>query len=114
MEEALKHCRKQLGDNATILYNDFLPSTIEKMAREQGKEAGGSWECYRAQEFCGWEADQIVVVTSGWNIMKQITRAKTRLSVILVDGGYSYTKAKKYLQQAADLGLVEMVQLSVD
>ena len=114
MEEALEHCHKQLGDNATILYNDFLPSTIEKMAREQGKEAGGSWECYRAQEFCGLEAEQIVVVTSGWNIMKQITRAKTRLSVILVDGGYSYTKAKKYLQQAADLGLVETVQLTVD
>merc|ERR1719264_668446 len=46
MEEALKHCRKHLGDNATILYDNGLPDSMKKMVKEQGKEAGGPWDCY--------------------------------------------------------------------
>lgn len=53
----------------------------------------------------------MVAVTKGSNIMELITRARTHLSVILV-GKYQYAKTMRYFQQAADLGLVEMVQLS--
>ena len=45
--------------------------------------------------------------------MEEITRARTPLSVILVEGS-RYAKTKEYFQQAADLGLVEMVQLSAE
>merc|ERR1719295_1578048 len=55
LEEALKHCRKHLGDNATILYDPGLPDSIEKMVEKQGKEAGGPWDCYYAVDFYGWE-----------------------------------------------------------
>ena len=50
-------------------------------------------------------------VTDGLQIMELITRAKTHLSVIIVDG-FGYAKTMKYFQQAADLGLVDMVELS--
>ena len=55
----------------------------------------------------------MVVVTNGENIMELITRAKTHLSVIIVYGRL-YAETKEYFQKAADLGLVEMVQLSGD
>ena len=59
-------------------------------------------------------AERVVVVTSGVNIMELITRARTRLSVILVGEEYGeYAVVKKYFQQATDLDLVEVVQLNV-
>ena len=109
LKAALKHCRKQLGDNATILYH-FNHGSIEK----QGKKAGGPWDCYSANSFYGWEDERVVVVTNGINLMEMITRARTCLSVILVGDSYSYVKTQEYFQQAADLGLVEKVQLSDD
>ena len=82
------------------------------MVSDQGKEAGGPWECYDARNFFGWEADRVVAVTYGAKIMEMITRAKTMLAVIIVDGhGYShshsYAKSKEYFQEAADQGLIE-------
>ena len=54
-----------------------------------------------------------MAVTNGLNIMELITRAKTHLSVILWDNGYgNYATIKEYFEQAADQGLVEMVQLT--
>ena len=113
MEEALKHCRKHLGDNATILYAVNLPDSIRKMVDEQRKESGGPWHCYNTYNFYGWEDERVVAVTDGMSIMELITRAKTHLSVILVEGS-RYAKLKESFQQAADLGLVEMVQLSAE
>ena len=43
--------------------------------------------------------------------MELITRARTRLAVVLV-GHDGYAETKEYFQQAADLGLLEMVHLS--
>ena len=98
------HCRKHLGDNATILHGNFLPAPIDKMVKEEVTDAGGPSHIYN---FYGWEAERIVVVTSGDNIMELITRARTHLSVILVEG-MLYSNTGEYFQQAADLGLVEL------
>merc|ERR1712079_318374 len=84
MNEALEHCRKHLGDNVTILYDNDIPRSIEKMVKDQGKEAGGPWDCYDAEGFYGWEAERVVAVTRGDDIMEMITRARTHLAVILV------------------------------
>ena len=81
------------------------------MVKNQKKKAGGPWECYHINNYFGWEAERVVAVTTGWNLMEMITRAQTRLSVILV-GRDGYAETKEYFQQAADLGLVEMVHLS--
>ena len=108
MEEALQHCRNNMGDNATTLddYNEYsFQDSIKKIA------AGAHWDCYSAFEFYGWEAERVVAVTSGSNMMELITRAKTHLSVIIGEGLF-YARTKEHFQQAADLGLVEMVQLS--
>ena len=82
------------------------------MAKEQGKEAGGPWNCYFAGSFYGWEADRVVAVTSGGNLMEMITRAKTLLAVIFVGGGYNDKETKEYFQQAAEQGLIDIVSLS--
>ena len=111
MKEALAHCRKHLGDKATILYDMNIPSSIERMVKEQGKPEGGPWDCHYAGDYFGWEADRLVAVTNGHLGMELITRARTHLSLILVEW-FSYEKIKKYFQKAADLGLVEIVQLN--
>ena len=111
MEEALEHCRKHLGDNATILYNLDLPISIKKMVKEQGKEEEGPWDWYNSNNFYGWEAESVVAVTHGLDIMELITRVRTRLAVILVKAGPGI---KIYFQKAAEMGLVEMVQLNLE
>ena len=55
--EALEYCHKQLGKNATVLYDYVLPDSIEKMVEEQGKEAG-LLPCWRLRRLGGLE--------SGW------------------------------------------------
>jgi len=115
MKEALEHCHKYLGDNATILYSNALPDSMMKMVKEQGKKTGEAWDCYEAFEFYGSEADKVVAVTVGGGLMELITRARTHLSVILVEEPAEDKKhysAKKCFQEAARQGLVEMVQLS--
>ena len=114
MKEALKHCRKHLGDNATILYEDYIPDSIKKLARDQGKESGGTWDRFDAGNFYGWEAEIVVAVTGGFNIMELITRARNMVAVIVVEGKFAqtrYIEIKKFFQQAADEGLIEVVHL---
>ena len=82
------------------------------MVKEQGKEAGGPWDCYLASNFFGWEDDRVVAVTDGCHIMEMITRAKTLLAVIFVGGGYNDKETKEYFQQAAEQGLIDIVSLS--
>ena len=79
LEEALKRCRKHLGDGAvTILHDHWIPDSMKTMVREQSKEGDGAWECYDAKDFYGWETDRVVVVTEGTNIMELISRARTK------------------------------------
>ena len=57
-------------------------------------------------------------MTDGRRIMELITRARTHLSVLLVGSDFAkdqvYAKTKKHFQEAAELGLVEMVQLGAE
>ena len=48
------------------------------------------------------------------HILELITRARIHLCVILVRDDDDYASTKKYFQQAADLGLVEMMQPSAE
>ena len=66
-----------------------------------------------ADRFYGWEADKVVAVTYGH--VELITRARTVLSIILVEGSYGdnyYAKHKEHFQKAADLGLVDLVPMA--
>ena len=114
MKEALGHCRKHLGDNATILYGGYLSPSIEKMVKKLRKEEGGPWDYSDANKFCGWEAERVVLVTEGTGeILEMITRARTHLSVILVES-CNLLHFKKFFQGAVDLGLVDKVQLGAE
>ena len=79
--------------------------------KEQGKEEGGPWEFYNADNFHGWEAERVVAVTNGYFLMEMITRAKTLLAVIIVEGD---KKTKGYFQKAADKRLIEEMQLRAE
>ena len=122
MKEALEHCRKHLGDNVTTLYDTWklieVPNSLGKLVKEKGKEAGGPWEHCNAGNFVGWEAERVVVVTTGFSIMEVITRAQTHLAVILADTAIESafkTKTKietmNHFQQAAGQGLIGIVHL---
>ena len=116
MKEALEHCHKHLGDNVIILYASDLEDSMpmEKMVKDQGKEAGGPSDCYYADNFYGWEAERVVAVTNGDNIMEMITRARTHLAVILVQNTPETVKTRKHFFEAENKGLVDVVPLSAN
>lgn len=112
MEEALKHCRKHLGDNVTILHARSYRDAIYDMTTDQSKKNGGPWECYDAGNFYGWEAERVVAVIKGREIMEMITRARTHLAVILEDCVWPETR--EHFLQAENKGLVDFVHLSAN
>lgn len=110
---ALQKSREQLGDDATLLYDSALPSSMIEICESHGKEKGGPWECYLALYFWGWEAERVVVVTSDIEILEMATRAKRELILILAEPEEEVWK--KYYQEfqvaikaAADEGLVDL------
>ena len=105
MEEALGYCRKELADKGTILYDLEIPPQLKTIVEKHELRAGGSWDCHEARNFFGWEADNVVAVISGGYTLEQITRARTRLIVILVEGT-GYAETEEYFQRARDVGLV--------
>ena len=114
LHEALMSCQKQMGETATILYHGNTGYSTEKRVRGQEKESGVPWEIYPIYHFYGWEADKVIVMTSGQDVMELITRAKVELAVIIVDEGDpddGYEKLKEVFHQAAQMGLVEKLQL---
>merc|ERR1719239_281821 len=46
LREALQRSRDLFGDDATLLYDYRLPSSMIKICESNGKEKGGAWECY--------------------------------------------------------------------
>ena len=109
LDEALAQSLCLLGDDVTILHAGLTDSMKAKV-NKYGKEQGGSWECYRAGDFYGWEAEKVVAVTSGYSNMELITRAKTKLIFILIrNDGYRnrYSATQEQFQQAVALGLAD-------
>ena len=84
---------------------------IQRIAWKQSTKGCGPWDYNSATDFYGWEADRVVAVTSGRSVMELITRARTHLAVILVEGMFA-DKTKKHLQQAGELGLVDIVEVA--
>ena len=110
MEEALKHRHKRMGDISIILYNDSILGSVRRCIQLSG------WPIKDQARFYGWEAEKVVVVTCGFDIMEPITRARTHLAVILTENDFAandlyYSKTKEHFQQAAEARLVEMVEL---
>jgi hypothetical protein len=108
LKTALDGCLTLLGNEATLLHSN-LPRAATRVVEEHGKEKGGPWHRSFSSTFYGWEAERIVAVSTGGNIMELLTRARTHLAVVLVDNGKpQYMEYKKYFKQAADLGLIQM------
>ena len=106
MQEALEHCHKQLGDNATILYDHPNREPIEKWM----KAAGADWDGSNTSSFYGWEDDTVVVVTDGSHMMELLTRARTKIVIILVEGQgeCEYAEQKGFFLQAVEEGLATL------
>ena len=107
-------------ETATILY-EIRMSAYEESHRTTTNEwmqaAGVHWDCSERNNFYGWEFEKVIVVTGGIHVSELITRAKTMLYILLVADDYvdvdvvndgDYFKCKRYFQQAAEQGLVEM------
>ena len=111
---ALQRSREQFGDNATLLFDDyFLPSSVREICASHGKEKGGPWECYHAVNFFGWEAERVVVVTTGLNILEIATRAKRELILIIAEPEKEvdkewYQEIQMVIKAAEDESLVDL------
>ena len=114
LREALQRSRDLIGDDATLLYDYPLPSSMKEICLSTGKEKGGNWDCSDADNFYGWEADTVVAVAGGVEILEMITRAKTQLIIIHVESDtlkMFYKDDQKYFQDAAAKGLVDLVSI---
>ena len=88
--------------------------TTSQSRRDEGSSR---WKCYNADNFYGWEADNIVAVSTGSSILEMITRARNRLCVVMVDSklesrglGYNEVYTRGF-QQAVQEGLVQPINL---
>ena len=87
---------------------------MKKICKSHGKEKGGPWECYKATNFFGWEAERVVAVTrGGYNILEMATRAKRELILILAEPEeekYKKLHQMSYvvIKAAEDEGLVDL------
>ena len=98
--------RERMGDEATLLYDMDLPFSMKEICESHGKEKGGPWECYNAGNFFGWEAERVVAVTTGLDILEQATRVKIEL--ILKIAKPHYPRVRKNLEAAAEGGLIDV------
>ena len=114
LREALQRSRDLFGDDATLLYEYSLPSSMREICESNGKEKGGAWECYNARDFYGWESNNVVAVTRGGVFtLELLTRAKTKFILILVEASMGdrknfYARYLRHFIAAADKGLVKL------
>ena len=120
LREALQRSWDLFGNEATLLYDQSLPSSMIEICESNGKEEGGPWECYHGSEFFGWESDKVVAVTTGISTtLEMATRAKTQMVMILAepkrelpgnweDWEKNYADYQKHFQDAAGKGLVKL------
>ena len=62
--------------------------------------------CYHAGEYYGAEDERVVAVTNGYYMMEQVTRARTHLAIVLLDGPSTWAEERSHLRQAAAQGLL--------
>ena len=85
-----------------------------EICESHGKEKGGPWECYNAENFFGWEAERVVAVTTGVaSFLEMTTRAKRELILILVEPEREedrewYQRIQVAIKAAEDVGLVDL------
>merc|ERR1712130_1080365 len=112
MGDSLQRSWDLVGNDATLLYDAHIPSSMREICKSNGKDKGGAWECYNARQFFGWESNNVVAVTNGAAYtIEMATRAKTQLILILIEDSRTkgfYSNYQKYLQAAADKGLAEL------
>ena len=134
----LQRSSEQLGDDVTLLYDCFLPSSMIKICENHGKEKGGPWECYKTGWYDNapsWRDKRVVAVTTGreayicanrdpqvssnyplppiLSLLDGASRAKTKLVLILAESKKQeyqncYTRLKKNIKAAAVKGLVDV------
>ena len=85
LKKSLQRSRERMGNEATLLNDMDLPFSMKEICESHGKEKGGPWECYYNDNFYGWEAERVVVVTTGVDFLEMATRAKTELILILAE-----------------------------
>ena len=93
------------------------------MTKEDNVTKLFGWNCHSVTSYYGWEAERVVALIDAMDIVEPITRARTHLAVILSDIKTKSTNLmhlndfgfleqnRKYFLQAADLGLIEIVEL---
>ena len=92
---------------------------MKDVCESHGKEKGGPWECYNVDNFFGWEAERVVVVTTGYNILEMATRAKRELILILAEPEKeeykkSYQRFQLVIKAAEDDGLVDLKVIEIE
>ena len=112
--------RERMGDEATLLYDMDLSFSMKEICESHGKEKGGPWECYHAVNFYGWEAERVVVVTTGLPIfLEMATRAKRELILIIAESEREdlkkfYHKIQVVIKTAEDDGLVDLEVIEIE
>ena len=66
---ALDRAEKELGSEATILYNISGYAELQKMVKMTSRKEGGPWQCYKAAEFYGCEADKVFLQIFFFNLI---------------------------------------------
>ena len=88
MEEALTETQKVMGGgrDVTALYDMArLPDAVEQFASKEAASGNGNlWKIHHAEDFYGWESDNIVALTEGGlgeqsKILEMTTRARINL-----------------------------------
>ena len=59
---ALETAEKKLGSEVTILYNISGYKELREMVETMSRKEGGPWQCYKAAEFYGCEADKVFLL----------------------------------------------------
>ena len=65
---ALDMAEKELGSEATILYNISGYAELQKMVKMTSRKEGGPWQCYKAAEFYGCEAEKVFLLIFVFNL----------------------------------------------
>ena len=63
---AMKTIESEWGSEVTVLYNLSVHPELQKMLKTKSREKVRPWQCYRASEFHGCEADKVFLILFHW------------------------------------------------